>query len=52
MVDIAGVGLNATDTIIRLPISLPSIPKWNSQLGNPSGGQVASAMVALFPRGV
>jgi sulfofructose kinase len=47
VVDIAGVGLNATDTIIRLP----HFPAFNSKLEFQSsavlpGGQVASAMVA------
>ena len=47
VVDIAGVGLNATDTIIRLP----HFPAFNSKLEFRSldvlpGGQVASAMVA------
>jgi sulfofructose kinase len=47
LVDIAGVGLNATDTIIRLP----HFPAFNSKVEFGSsdvfpGGQVASAMVA------
>jgi sulfofructose kinase len=47
IVDIAGVGLNATDTIIRLPY----FPAFNSKVEFRSsevfpGGQVASAMVA------
>ena len=47
MVDIAGVGLNATDTIIRLP----HFPSLNSKVEFRKsevlpGGQVASAMVA------
>jgi len=47
LVDIAGVGLNATDTIIRLP----HFPAFNSKVefrGSDvlPGGQVASAMVA------
>jgi sulfofructose kinase len=47
LVDIAGVGLNATDTIIRLP----HFPAFNSKVEFRSsdvlpGGQVASAMVA------
>jgi sulfofructose kinase len=47
VVDIAGVGLNATDTIIRLP----HFPAFNSKAEYRSsevlpGGQVASAMVA------
>ena len=29
VVDIVGVGLNATDTISGSRISLPSIPRWN-----------------------
>src|ERR1700731_4100684 len=47
IVDVAGVGLNATDTIIRLP----HFPAFNSKVEFRSsevlpGGQVASAMVA------
>jgi sulfofructose kinase len=47
MVDVAGVGLNATDTIIRLP----HFPAFNSKVEFRSsdvlpGGQVASSMVA------
>jgi sulfofructose kinase len=47
LVDICGVGLNATDTIIRLP----RFPAFNSKLEfesatNSLGGQVASALVA------
>ncbi len=47
IVDVAGVGLNATDTIIRLP----RFPELNSKVEITSvevhaGGQVASAMVA------
>ena len=47
MVDVVGVGLNATDTIIRLP----RFPEFNSKVEILSvdvqpGGQVASAMVA------
>ena len=47
IVDVAGVGLNATDTIIRLP----HFPEFNSKVEFGSsevlpGGQVASAMVA------
>src|SRR5208282_4185688 len=46
-VDVAGVGLNATDTIIRVP----HFPEFNSKVEILSadiraGGQVASAMVA------
>jgi sulfofructose kinase len=47
LVDVVGVGLNATDTIIRLP----HFPAFNSKMEFRSsdilpGGQVASAMVA------
>ncbi|HUJ41234.1 MAG TPA: carbohydrate kinase family protein [Candidatus Acidoferrales bacterium] len=47
-VDVVGVGINATDTIIRLP----RFPEFNSKLEILSvevqpGGQVASALVAL-----
>jgi sulfofructose kinase len=47
MVDVAGVGLNATDTIVRLP----HFPAFNSKVEFRNsdvlpGGQVASAMVA------
>src|SRR5260370_19722376 len=53
MVDIAGVGLNATDTIIRLPY----FPAFNSKVEFRSsevlpGGQVASAMVACSTWGL
>jgi sulfofructose kinase len=53
MVDIAGVGLNATDTIIRLP----HFPAFNSKVEFRSsevlpGGQVASAMVACCAWGL
>src|SRR5260370_13502785 len=53
MVDIAGVGLNATDTIIRLP----HFPAFNSKGEFRSsevlpGGQVASAMVACSAWGL
>ena len=53
MVDIAGVGLNATDTIIRLP----HFPAFNSKVEFRSsevlpGGQVASAMVACSAWGL
>ncbi len=53
MVDIAGVGLNATDTIIRLP----HFPSLNSKVEFRSsevlpGGQVASAMVACSTWGL
>src|SRR6267142_634991 len=53
MVDIAGVGLNATDTIIRLPY----FPAFNSKVEFRSsevlpGGQVASAMVACSAWGL
>ncbi|HUJ41018.1 MAG TPA: hypothetical protein VLW54_10755, partial [Candidatus Acidoferrales bacterium] len=46
-VDVVGVGINATDTIIRLP----RFPEFNSKVEILSvevqpGGQVASAMVA------
>ncbi len=47
MVDVVGVGLNATDTVIRLP----GFPAFNSKMKvlsveRQAGGQVASAMVA------
>jgi len=47
LVDVVGVGLNATDTIIRIP----HFPAFNSKVEFRSaevlpGGQVASAMVA------
>ncbi|HLW81691.1 MAG TPA: PfkB family carbohydrate kinase [Candidatus Acidoferrales bacterium] len=47
MVDVAGVGINATDTIIELP----HFPKFNSKLEISSaavypGGQVATALIA------
>jgi sulfofructose kinase len=53
LVDIAGVGLNATDTIIRLP----HFPAFNSKVEFRSaevlpGGQVASAMVACSKWGL
>src|SRR6266481_4768310 len=53
MVDVAGVGLNATDTIIRLP----HFPAFNSKVEFRSseilpGGQVASAMVACSAWGL
>jgi sulfofructose kinase len=53
IVDIAGVGLNATDTIIRLPY----FPAFNSKVEFRSsevlpGGQVASAMVACSAWGL
>jgi sulfofructose kinase len=53
VVDIAGVGLNATDTIIRLP----QFPAFNSKMEFRtsevlSGGQVASAMVACSAWGL
>ena len=53
IVDIAGVGLNATDTIIRLP----HFPAFNSKVEFRSsevlpGGQVASAMVACSTWGL
>ena len=53
IVDIAGVGLNATDTIIRLP----HFPGFNSKVEFRSsevlpGGQVASAMVACATWGL
>ena len=53
IVDIAGVGLNATDTIIRLPY----FPAFNSKVEFRSsdvfpGGQVASAMVACSTWGL
>src|SRR3982074_1591094 len=53
MVDIAGIGLNATDTIIRLP----HFPALNSKVEFRSsevlpGGQVASAMVACSTWGL
>jgi sulfofructose kinase len=53
LVDIAGVGLNATDTIIRLP----HFPAFNSKVEFRSsdvlpGGQVASAMVACSAWGL
>ena len=53
VVDIAGVGLNATDTIIRLPY----FPAFNSKVEFHSsdvlpGGQVASAMVACSAWGL
>jgi sulfofructose kinase len=53
MVDIAGVGLNATDTMIRLP----HFPAFNSKVefrssGVLPGGQVASAMVACSTWGL
>jgi len=53
IVDIAGVGLNATDTIIRLPY----FPSFNSKVEFRSsevlpGGQVASAMVACSTWGL
>lgn len=46
-VDVAGVGINATDTIIRLP-HLPAIDTKIELLSDEvkAGGQVASAMVA------
>ena len=53
MVDITGVGLNATDTIIRLP----HFPAFNSKVEFRSsevlpGGQVASAIVACAAWGL
>ena len=53
IVDIAGVGLNATDTIIRLP----HFPAFNSKVefrrsDSLPGGQVASAMVACSAWGL
>jgi sulfofructose kinase len=53
MVDVAGVGLNATDTIIRLP----HFPAFNSKVEFRSsevlpGGQVASALVACSKWGL
>jgi sulfofructose kinase len=53
IVDIAGVGLNATDTIIRLP----QFPAFNSKVEFRTsevlpGGQVASAMVACSKWGL
>jgi sulfofructose kinase len=53
IVDIAGVGLNATDTIIRVPY----FPAFNSKVEFRSsevlpGGQVASAMVACSAWGL
>jgi sugar/nucleoside kinase (ribokinase family) len=53
IVDIAGVGLNATDTVIRLPY----FPAFNSKVEFRSsevlpGGQVASAMVACSTWGL
>lgn len=47
MVDVVGVGVNATDTVIRLP----RFPTFNSKMEvlsvqQEAGGQVASAMVA------
>src|SRR6195256_4035259 len=53
MVDVAGVGLNATDTIIRLPHfpSLNSKVEFRSSAVLP-GGQVASAMVACATWGL
>jgi sulfofructose kinase len=53
IVDIAGVGLNATDTIIRLP----RFPAFNSKVEFRTsevlpGGQVASAMVACSKWGL
>jgi sulfofructose kinase len=53
IVDIAGVGLNATDTIVRLPY----FPAFNSKVEFRSsevlpGGQVASAMVACSTWGL
>jgi sulfofructose kinase len=52
-VDIAGIGLNATDTIIRLP----QFPAFNSKVEFRNsevlpGGQVASAMVACSAWGL
>src|ERR1700680_3702387 len=53
VVDIVGVGLNATDTIIRLP----HFPAFNSKVEFRAseilpGGQVASAMVACSTWGL
>src|SRR5580700_10138107 len=53
IVDIAGVGLNATDTIIRLP----HFPAFNSKVEFRRsevlpGGQVASAVVACSTWGL
>jgi sugar/nucleoside kinase (ribokinase family) len=53
IVDVAGVGLNATDTIIRLP----HFPTFNSKVEFRTsevlpGGQVASAMVACSKWGL
>ena len=47
MVDVVGVGLNATDTLIRLPLfpSRGSKVEYTEETQQP-GGQVASAMVA------
>ena len=53
MVDIVGVGLNATDTVIRLP----HFPAFNSKVEFREsevlpGGQVASAVVACSKWGL
>ena len=44
--DVVGVGINATDTIIRLPYFPAPDSKVEIRLGREAGGQVASAMVA------
>ena len=45
-VDLVGVGLNATDTLIPLPATLCAAPKWSTARKILPGGQVATTVIA------